>query len=113
MAGGSSQPPLVRPSAADIRRRSSTLHYQTFPNVRPPTGRGRPISGSRSSSYPEGQSDRTSPDMSSNNNYDETPLPIRQLVILAVIALAEQTAVNLISSYLAEVTVSYTYVKSS
>jgi MFS family permease len=107
MAGGSSQPPPHRPSAADIRRRSSTLHYQTFPNVRPPTGRGRPISGSRSSSYPEGQSDRASPDMASNNNYDGTPLPVRQLVILAVIALAEQTAFNSISPYLPEMTASF------
>jgi predicted MFS family arabinose efflux permease len=108
MAGGSSQPPPVRPSAADIRRRSSTLHYTTFPNVRPPTGRGRPISGSRSSSYPEGPSDPASPEMANDN---ETPLPVKQLVMLAVIALAEQTAFNSIGPYLPEMTASFPEVK--
>jgi MFS family permease len=49
--------------------------------------------------------------MASNSNYHETPLPIRQLAILAVIALAEQTAFNSISPYLPEMTASFPEVK--
>jgi MFS family permease len=89
-----------RPSAAAFRRQSSTLHYQTFPNVKPPTSRGRPIS-SRSSSTPSGNG-YDSGDM--NGNHEGTPLPVGQLAILAVIALAEQTAFNSISPYLPEMT---------
>jgi MFS family permease len=42
-----------------------------------------------------------------NGGRDETPLPFRQLTILAVIALAEQTAFNSISPYLPEMTASF------
>lgn len=94
----------ARPSAAKFRRQSSTLHYQTFPNVKPPTSRGRPIS-SRSSSTPSGNGHDSS-DTSTQQN-GGTPLPIRQLAILAVIALTEQTAFNSISPYLPEMTASF------
>jgi MFS family permease len=47
----------------------------------------------------------------SSNTRNETPLPVRQLVILAVIALAEQTAFNSISPYLPEMTASFPEVK--
>jgi MFS family permease len=87
-------PPPDKPSLK--QRQSSTLHYQTFPTS-PPTSRGKP---------------QTSPNPSSSNinadaqsgsqepSHNETPLPKRQLAILAVIALAEQTALNSISPYL-------------
>ncbi|KAF2669159.1 MFS general substrate transporter [Microthyrium microscopicum] len=97
-------------SAELFRRKSSTLHYQTFPNVKPPVSRGRPNNSSRSSaSRLDRQSLNASPDMT--NNHNESPLPIRQLAILAFIALAEQTAFNSISPYLPEMTRSFPGVK--
>jgi MFS family permease len=90
-----------KPNALEFRRQSSSLHYQTFPNVKPPTSRGRPLSPSRSTSYPaEGQSSTGSPDMSGQQ--DCAGLPAKQLSILAVVALVEQTALNSIMPYLPE-----------
>ena len=43
----------------------------------------------------------------SHSHNNETPLPVRQLVILAVIALAEQTALNSIGPYLPEMTANF------
>ncbi|KAI9675279.1 MAG: hypothetical protein M1817_001181 [Caeruleum heppii] len=81
------------------RRKSSTLHYQTFP-VRPPVSRGRPPSQSPDASSPGSPSRRQS--AASGGSHNESPLPKRQLAVLAVIALAEQTALNSISPYLPE-----------
>jgi MFS family permease len=86
------------PSAA--RRKSSTLHYQTFP-TNPPTSRGRPLHGAAS----PGQASET------EDAHHESPLPTRQLAVLAVIALAEQTALNSISPYLPEMAKSFPEVK--
>ncbi|KAI4274076.1 MAG: hypothetical protein L6R38_006181 [Xanthoria sp. 2 TBL-2021] len=77
------------------RRKSSTLHYQTFPTP-PPKSKGQPPSLSPPSSS-DGPSQRRNGDAFANN---ESPLPKRQLAILAVIALSEQTALNSISPYL-------------
>ena len=101
-----------RPSAADFRRKSSTLHYQTFP-TKPPTSRGRPLSSSPSPHNPDGLSASDSPDMPGHNHshHNETPLPVKQLAILAVIALAEQTALNSIGPYLPEMTATFPGVK--
>ena len=82
------------------RRKSSTLHYQTFP-TKPPTSRGRPLSGSVS---PRAGSD-------SEDAHRESPLPTKQLAVLAVIALAEQTALNSISPYLPEMAKGFPEVK--
>ncbi|PVI06042.1 MFS transporter-like protein [Periconia macrospinosa] len=96
MSGRSTRPTI------DPRRKSSTLHYQTFP-TKPPSSRGRPISSSPSAHH----------DLSSDSDehHHETPLPTRQLVVLAVIALAEQTALNSISPYLPEMTATFPEVK--
>ncbi|KAF1852172.1 MFS general substrate transporter [Cucurbitaria berberidis CBS 394.84] len=85
----------------DTRRKSSTLHYQTFP-TQPPKTRGRPLS--------------TSPDhdgsiSDADENHHESPLPKKQLIVLAIIALAEQTALNSISPYLPEMTKTFPEVK--
>ncbi|KAI9716819.1 MAG: hypothetical protein M1812_005159 [Candelaria pacifica] len=80
------------------RRRSSTLHYQTFP-TKPPTSRGPPPSPSPESSGNEASHSRHN---SSSSQQNVSPLPTRQLAVLAVIALAEQTALNSISPYLPE-----------
>lgn len=86
--------------AIDPRRKSSTLHYQTFP-TKPPTSRGRPLSSSPPAHHGS----------DSDHHNHETPLPKRQLAILAVIALAEQTALNSISPYLPEMTKTFPEVK--
>ncbi|KAI4251790.1 MAG: hypothetical protein LQ352_004661 [Teloschistes flavicans] len=78
------------------RRQSSTLHYQTFPTP-PPKSKGQPPSLSPPSSS-DGPGHRRHG--SSFSNSRESPLPKRQLAILAVIALSEQTALNSISPYL-------------
>ncbi|KAL8728717.1 MAG: hypothetical protein Q9166_005204 [cf. Caloplaca sp. 2 TL-2023] len=77
------------------RRKSSTLHYQTFPTP-PPKSKGQPPSLSPPSSSDGPNQSRHNTSLSNN----ESPLPKRQLAILAVIALSEQTALNSISPYL-------------
>lgn len=91
------------------RRKSSTLHYQTFPTP-PPKSRGEPPSVSPPSPYDRSRHARNSSDASHRN---ESPLPTRQLVILAVISLSEQTALNSISPYLPQMTSSFPEVDSS
>ncbi|KAF7597343.1 hypothetical protein BBP40_006283 [Aspergillus hancockii] len=77
------------------RRRSSTLHYQTF-ETPPPKSRGRPNSGQS----------RSSADYQDEPNHDDSeaqsPLPKKQMAVLAMISLCEQTAFNSISPYLPE-----------
>lgn len=73
------------------RRKSSTPHYHTF-DTPPPTSRGRPPSHSSHSSTAE-----LVPD---NHKHHDTPLPRKQIALLAIIALSEQTALNSISPYL-------------
>lgn len=84
-----------------LRRKSSTPHYQTFGGISPPKSRGQPLSESNNSS---------SNDLSDGNHDDErhsSPLPKRQMAVLAVIALCEQTALNSISPYLPEMASSF------
>lgn len=91
--------PSRRPA---IEARRSTLHYETFPTI-PPRTRGRPPSTSPS---------RLNRDLSHDGHDNhESPLPTKQLIVLAVIALAEQTALNSISPYLPEMTKSFPEVK--
>ncbi|KAI4926447.1 hypothetical protein J4E85_006740 [Alternaria conjuncta] len=92
--------PSTRPGL-DARR--STLHYTTFPTI-PPKSRGRPPSDA-----PSGQDGNRSEDGS--HTHHEKPLPTKQLIVLAVIALAEQTALNSIGPYLPEMTKSFSAVK--
>lgn len=77
------------------RRKSSTVHYQTFPTP-PPKSKGQPPSET-SSSDAHIQHARHG---SSSSNHDESPLPVKQLFVLAVISLSEQTALNSIGPYL-------------
>lgn len=91
------------------RRKSSTLHYQTFPTP-PPKSRGQPPSVSPPSPYDRSHHDRNGSDTSHHN---ESPLPTRQFAILAVISLSEQTALNSISPYLPQMTSSFAEVDPS
>lgn len=78
------------------RRKSSTVHYQTFPTS-PPKSKGQPPSQSPPSPIGSPCHARS---VSNTSSHGQSPLPKKQLAILAVIALSEQTALNSISPYL-------------
>ena len=91
-----------------INRRSSTQHYQTF-DTPPPKSRGRPNSGQSESSG----------DVPHDHTHDynkddgaQSPLPKKQMAVLAMIALAEQTALNSISPYLPDMASTFPEVES-
>ncbi|KAI2632864.1 MFS general substrate transporter [Xylaria nigripes] len=75
---------------------NSSNHYQTFPTPAPKSAGRRP--GSESD-----DTDNGSPDSQSIS----TPLPVKQLALLALLSLAEQTALNSISPYLPEMVASF------
>jgi MFS family permease len=85
------------------RRKSSTSHYQTFPTP-PPKSRGRPPSSPSSSRGMDGNVDPPPNSGDPDNDHQNSPLPKKQLAMLAVIALCEQTALNSISPYLPKMT---------
>ncbi|KAL5339754.1 major facilitator superfamily domain-containing protein [Aspergillus crustosus] len=89
------------------RRRSSTLHYYTF-DTPPPKSRGRPNSGQSASS---GEDSRLHQHDSPDDATSQSPLPKRQMMVLALIALCEQTAFNSISPYLPDMASSFPEVK--
>lgn len=94
---------------APINRRSSTQHYQTF-DTPPPKSRGRPnsgLSGSSGDLSHDGHQDITEPLGA------HSPLPKKQMAVLAMIALAEQTALNSISPYLPDMASSFPEVEPS
>lgn len=78
-------------------RRQSTHEYHTFPTPPPktPADLPREFSSSRRGDGSEGDDDG-----SDTSSHHETPLPWKQLCLLAVLSLAEQTALNSISPYL-------------
>ncbi|KAH7316901.1 putative MFS transporter [Stachybotrys elegans] len=82
------------PSALPAMRRQSTYRYQTFPTLPPKT----PLE------QPSGASDDGS--SFTEDDQEETPLPVRQLLLLAFLSLSEQTALNSISPYLPEMVAS-------
>ncbi|KAI2465439.1 MFS general substrate transporter [Annulohypoxylon bovei var. microspora] len=77
-------------------RRVPTHHYQTFPTPPPRTAGRRPGTGS-SSSGSQGH----------DHHGITTPLPVKQLALLALLSLSEQTALNSISPYLPEMVESF------
>ncbi|EXJ79916.1 hypothetical protein A1O3_08201 [Capronia epimyces CBS 606.96] len=86
-----------------FRRSSSTTHYQTFGGITPPKSRGRPLSDSSNSSSHDLRN--------AERHHQSSPLPKKQMAILAVIALCEQTALNSISPYLPEMASTFPEVK--
>ena len=86
---------MGRPNGSN-RRKSSTVHYQTFPTT-PPKSKGQPPSETSASTHDGTHHARTG---SRGSNREESPLPIKQLFVLAIISLSEQTALNSISPYL-------------
>ncbi|KFY36221.1 hypothetical protein V494_05235 [Pseudogymnoascus sp. VKM F-4513 (FW-928)] len=87
------------------RRQSSTPHYQTFPTA-PPRSRGHALYSPFDSSNDQDGASNADDEQHNNHNH-ESPLPRRQLAVLAVIALAEQTALNSISPYLPQMVSSF------
>ncbi|RMD42555.1 hypothetical protein DV735_g2629, partial [Chaetothyriales sp. CBS 134920] len=95
----------MRPSDSGsplARRTSSTPHYQTFGGITPPKSKGKPVSMSMSST--SSSHEASNADTKAN---DEHPLPKKQMAILAVISLCEQTALNSISPYLPSMVASF------
>ncbi|WKT40038.1 Tetracycline resistance protein TetA/multidrug resistance protein MdtG [Fusarium oxysporum f. sp. vasinfectum] len=76
------------PTLSSLRRQSH--RYQTFPTTPPKTPLEQPYAPSNGS------------DSEDDDDNEETPLPVRQLLLLAFLSLAEQTALNSISPYLPE-----------
>ncbi|KAF5570986.1 tetracycline resistance (probable transport) [Fusarium phyllophilum] len=76
------------PTLSSLRRQSH--RYQTFPTTPPKTPLEQPYAPSNGS------------DSEDDDDHEETPLPVRQLLLLAFLSLAEQTALNSISPYLPE-----------
>ncbi|KAF5024076.1 hypothetical protein F66182_3872 [Fusarium sp. NRRL 66182] len=74
------------PTLSSMRRQSH--RYQTFPTTPPKTPSEQPYPPSNAS------------DSDDEDDREETPLPVRQLLLLAFLSLAEQTALNSISPYL-------------
>ncbi|KAH6604426.1 mfs transporter [Trichoderma cornu-damae] len=84
------------PNIASLRR-PSIPRYQTFPTSPPkPPASSSDASSDRFASAIESDSSSAS----SLHDRDETPLPVRQLLLLAFLSLAEQTALNSIGPYL-------------
>ncbi|RDA88397.1 hypothetical protein CP532_5646 [Ophiocordyceps camponoti-leonardi (nom. inval.)] len=81
---------------ADFRR-SSTYRYQTFPAMAPPA---EAPASENDDDAPGSSSSGSSSAEESSPIHEQTPLPVRQLLLLAFLSLAEQTALNSISPYL-------------
>jgi MFS family permease len=77
-------------------RRQSSHRYQTFPTPPPKTPLGDVPPSDGESVFEGSESDES----------ETTPLPIRQLALLAFLSLSEQTALNSISPYLPDMVAS-------
>lgn len=82
-------------------RRLSVHKYQTFP-TEPPCTPIDTIPGSGSASGASSIASLPSSPTTSENEHTETPLPVRQLLLLAYLSLCEQTALNSLAPYLPE-----------
>ncbi|KAJ5438974.1 uncharacterized protein N7458_009972 [Penicillium daleae] len=99
---------MTASESTQIHRRSSTQHYQTF-DTPPPKSRGRPNSGQSESSGDGSHIPTDYNDQAGTNS----PLPKKQMAVLAMIALAEQTALNSISPYLPDMASTFPEVESN
>ncbi|KAI9654286.1 MAG: hypothetical protein M1831_005451 [Alyxoria varia] len=91
------------------RIESTTTHYQTFP-TEPPKSKGNPQTPLEDSR--NGSADRPRSGSSSHAK-QQSPLPKGQLIVLAIIALAEQTALNSIAPYLPDMVSGFPDVKET
>ncbi|KAF4122889.1 Sugar (and other) transporter [Geosmithia morbida] len=83
-------------------RRLSSHRYQTFPAPPSKSSIGQAAAKKVLDETQPIDSDSVSDDgsRSDHEGHDESPLPVRQLMVLAFLSLAEQTALNSISPYL-------------
>ncbi|CAI0654879.1 unnamed protein product [Colletotrichum noveboracense] len=86
-------------------RRQSTHAYHTFPTPPPKTPR------EQSSAELFDHSDSGS--NASDDDHEQTPLPVRQLALLAFLSLSEQTALNSIGPYLPQMVESFSDIPDS
>ncbi|KAL0937133.1 major facilitator superfamily transporter [Colletotrichum truncatum] len=86
-------------------RRQSTHRYHTFPTPPPKTPR------EQSSAELFDHSDTSS--NASDDGHDQTPLPVRQLALLAFLSLSEQTALNSIGPYLPQMVEAFSDIPES
>ncbi|TDZ20159.1 putative membrane protein [Colletotrichum orbiculare MAFF 240422] len=86
-------------------RRQSTHRYHTFPTPPPKTPR------EQSSADLFHNSDANSD--ASDHDHHQTPLPVRQLALLAFLSLSEQTALNSIGPYLPQMVESFSDIPES
>ncbi|KAF6816064.1 major facilitator superfamily transporter [Colletotrichum sojae] len=87
-------------------RRQSTHRYHTFPTPPPKTPREQ-----SSADLFDNHSDTSS--NASDRDHDQTPLPVRQLALLAFLSLSEQTALNSIGPYLPQMVESFSDIPDS
>ncbi|KAF6830609.1 major facilitator superfamily transporter [Colletotrichum musicola] len=87
-------------------RRQSTHRYHTFPTPPPKTPREQ-----SSADLFDNHSDTSS--NASDHDHDQTPLPVRQLALLAFLSLSEQTALNSIGPYLPQMVESFSDIPDS
>jgi len=111
------QPPKSRGSPLSRNSSSHSGHGRSNSNRRRSIGINSNASGGGGGGGGGGNNDDDNDDNNSDNNQgdnedDATPLPIRQLVVLAIISLCEQTALNSISPYLPQMTESFPEVDS-
>ena len=98
---------MGRPDDGTTRRKSTTPHYQTFPTP-PPKSKGQPPSDTSPAPH---EGSRHARHGSQSSNRDQSPLPVKQLLILAIISLSEQTALNSIGPYLPQMVYTFKDVK--
>ena len=91
---------LTRPRPF-ARTSSIVPHYQTFPTA-PPRSKGRPPSQPppNPNQRPSRTDSKGSGQQQQQQQHRASPLPIKQLAVLAFVCLCEQTALNSISPYL-------------
>lgn len=96
-------------------RRQSTHEYHTFPTPPPKTPSDIPPNFLGRETPGDGVDDGTdsNDDRSDASSHHETPLPWKQLCLLALLSLAEQTALNSISPYLPEMVGSFDEIPTS
>ncbi|TQN72320.1 putative membrane protein [Colletotrichum shisoi] len=95
----------IESSRRILIRRQSTHRYHTFPTPPPKTPREQ----SSAELFPHSD-DGSNP---SDDGHGQTPLPVKQLALLAFLSLSEQTALNSIGPYLPQMVESFSDIPDS
>ncbi|KAF4779117.1 major facilitator superfamily transporter [Colletotrichum scovillei] len=95
----------IESSRRTTMRRQSTHRYHTFPTPPPKTPREQ----SSAELFPHSDEDSDA----SDDDHRQTPLPVKQLALLAFLSLSEQTALNSIGPYLPQMVESFADIPDS